>query len=370
MNLIITENPAEMEKIGREIVNEKKNIYSEKILGNIFNTVRQAMPSESEEKIESVAYITIYDYWMYGVSTDEWFYYGFSKRMHADKSSYMTNRWRAIYIDHINKPEDKYILENKYESYKRFGEFYRRDVIEIRSDEDYGVFEKFVKKHPSFIVKPGGLALSIGVYKVEEKDYTNVKDLFEKILADNKKCTDKYKWSYSSGVVIEELIVQDERMTALHPYSINSVRITTVRIGDTVHIVHPWLKVGANGNFVVCAALGSFDACIDPETGVVETDGWLESRKTFKKHPDTGITIPGFQVPEWQQAIALVKKLALSLDTIRYVGWDMVLTPDGWCVMEGNVYGDFMWQLCYDRGMRSEFEELIGWRSAKKFWWE
>ena len=370
MNLTITENPAEMERIGREIVAEKKDIYTDKVFGGIAGTVRQALPQEMKEKAESIAYITIYDYWTYGVATDEWFYYGFSGRTHEDKNSYMTNRWRSIYIDHLNKREDKYILENKYEAYKRFREYYRRDVIEIRGDSDFGVFEAFVGKHPSFVVKPGGLALGIGVYKVEEGDYTDIRELFQRILADNRKCAGQYKWSYSEGVVLEELIRQDERMAAFHPYSINSVRITTVRIGDKVHLVHPWLKVGVNGMFVVCASLGSFDAGIDPETGIVNTEGWLETRKTYHTHPNSGITIPGFQVPEWPAAVELVTKLALSLDTLHYAGWDMVLSKDGWCVMEGNVYGDFMWQLCYDRGMKAEFEELIGWKSEKQFWWE
>ena len=370
MKLIVTENPTEMELYGKNIVDEKKDIYSRNVLNTIFHIVRQSMPLATEERIQSIVYRTIYDYWMYGVSTDEWLYFGFEGRTHEDKLSFMTNRWKSQYIDHLNKKEDRYILENKYEAFKRLRSYFRRDVIEIEDENEYPSFEMFVQKHPSFIVKPGGLALSIGVYKVDEGSYESLQTLFDKIIDDNRKCTSNYPWSYSNGVVLEELIRQDKAMSALHPYSVNSVRITTVRVDDVVHIVHPWLKVGTHKNFVVCAALGTFVACINAETGIVETDAWLESRKTYSVHPDTHIAIRGFQIPKWDEAMALAKELAMSLDTLNYVGWDLVLTPDGWCVMEGNVYGDFMWQLCYDRGMRSEFEDLISWKSDKTFWWE
>ena len=53
-----------------------------------------------------------------------------------------------------------------------------------------------------------------------------------------------------------------------------------------------------------------------------------------------------------------------------YVGWDLVLTPDGWCVMEGNYSGEFTFQLINGRGYKKEFEELIDWKYEKTFWWE
>ena len=65
-----------------------------------------------------------------------------------------------------------------------------------------------------------------------------------------------------------------------------------------------------------------------------------------------------------------VTALACFYLQIPDVGWDMVLTTNGWCIMEGNIYGDFMWQLFYDKGMRADFERLIGWKTNKQYWWE
>ena len=58
-----------------------------------------------------------------------------------------------------------------------------------------------------------------------------------------------------------------------------------------------------------------------------------------------------------------------ELSTYGYVGWDLVLTPQGWCVMEGNYSGEFIFQMINGRGYKKEFEELIGWKYEKEFWW-
>jgi len=46
----------------------------------------------------------------------------------------------------------------------------------------------------------------------------------------------------------------------------------------------------------------------------------------------------------------------------------MVLTPNGWCVMEANPEGEFLGQLYHKRGMKKEFEKIIGWKPEKEFW--
>lgn len=369
MEIEITNDKNRMEEIGKQLFHEKEKIYTPKMVNYLRNAIMHAKGELSETEYQSLFYRSIYDYWVYGINVDEEFYYDFLNKEHEEKSTYMTNRWRIEYIDHLNKKEDKYILENKYEAYKRFSKYFKRDVVEINGPEDYGLFQEFVKNHPSFVVKPGGLALGIGVYKVDKDDYTNIQDLFRKILEDNNKSVDDYAWSYSKGVVLEEIIQQEETMASLHPYSINGVRITTVKLGDEIHVVHPWLKIGANQGFVTSAAFGTMDAGIDPETGIVDSEGYLESRQSHRIHPNTNVEILGFQVPRWEEAVSLAKELAMQLDTLHYVGWDLALTPNGWCLMEGNIYGDFMWQLYYDKGMKAEFEELIRWKSDKKFWW-
>lgn len=53
-------------------------------------------------------------------------------------------------------------------------------------------------------------------------------------------------------------------------------------------------------------------------------------------HPDSGILFKSIQVPFLQQAIELVKSAARSIPAIRWIGWDLAITPQGAVLIEGN----------------------------------
>ncbi len=172
-------------------------------------------------------------------------------------------------------------------------------------------------------------------------------------------------------MVIEELIIQDESLAALHRESVNCIRVTAVRgKNGKITIYHPWIKAGIGGSFVATAAQEGFVAEIDPGTGVVITDGYQETGDIYEVHPDTGIRIKGFQIPRWNELCDFVEEIMKKMPGYGYIGWDLVLTPNGWCVMEGNYSGEFMYQLINGHGYKRDFEELIGWKYDKDFWWE
>ena len=111
------------------------------------------------------------------------------------------------------------------------------------------------------------------------------------------------------------------------------------------------------------------DDGIDPETGIVETPGTKENGEKWIKHPNTHIDILGFKIPEWDALVPFAIKCAEKMPQMSYIGWDFALSKNGWCIMEGNYSGDFMWQVYYGKGMKKEFEDLIGWKLEKDFWW-
>ena len=321
---------------------------------------------------EEVFYKAIYDYWAYGFAPGEQAQYRLLDKSHEEKMTYISMNGKFAYLSRLNKKADMHILEDKYEAYQLLRPYYKRDAIKIESDDDYDVFLDFIEKHPEFVAKPVGLYCAIGVRKEKLADYPDAKALFNSLLNSlGEYETTTNRWSKRHAVVLEELIVQDKDFAAIHPLSVNGVRITTVRIGDTVHIYYPWLKVGVTDNVVASAAQGGFDAGIDAVTGVLDTDGFLEDGSAIEYHPTTNVKIKGFQIPKWIEAISMAKEVAMSLPrTINYVGWDFVLTPKGWIVMEGNFYGDPMWQMYYQKGMKDDFEKLINWKPENKFWWK
>ncbi len=370
-----TDDILEMIQIGRRIAEDKKDLYTPMMMEKMMHGVESHIPDASLEEKEQMVYRAIYDWWAFGANVDEEFYLHFNEKTAIEKDEYLVDSLRLKYIDHLNSGGGKAIkqlLQDKYLLYKKLKPYFKRDIIEIgNGSNDYEVFTQFVSKHKTFVVKPSDYYGGIGIHKASMEQYGNdLRNAFENIINEGLDIKKKHP-SRDHQIVLEELIIQDESMAVLHKESVNAIRATAVKGKDgKIHIYHPWIKVGMNGTFVASAVLNGYDAEIDTNTGIVISDGYQESGKRFVTHPDSGIQMKGFQIPRWDEMIKLVHELMDQLPEYGYIGWDLVLTRDGWVVMEGNYNGDFMFQLINGRGYRREFEELIGWKLNKEYWWQ
>ena len=380
--LKITEDPAEIVELGKRLAEEitinigghVRQFYTPLMLSKMLEEIAHYAPETTIEEREQLRWKFIYDYWVYGCTVDEEFYLHLKDKNDAEKREYMVRRFRHLYVRHLNMaagPERIEKLEDKYRAYKMLKPYYKREVIEVRSMEDLPVFEDFARKFNVFVVKPADYSFGIGVHKFHMDEFAgDYAAALQSILNEGKAINEKHP-SKTTRMVLEELINQDESLAVLHRNSVNGIRATAVRGKDgKIHIYHPWIKAGVGGTFVASAALDGFDAEIDSKTGVVITDGYQESGNVYKVHPDSGITIKGFQIPKWDELVQFVDEIMNAIPDYGYVGWDLVLTPDGWCVMEGNYSGEFTFQLINGRGYKKEFEELIDWKYEKTFWWE
>jgi len=137
------------------------------------------------------------------------------------------------------------------------------------------------------------------------------------------------------------------------------LRVTTVLVKGKVHFFYPCFRMMCGDGSSQRGEMYSIDALVDAENGVLTTDG-ISGLGTTERHPVSGIMIKGQQMPEWDKLREMLKKAALMLPTIRYIGWDVTHTDKGWCIIEGNTDGEFFAQMCVGHGVRREFEDLIG----------
>lgn len=368
----ITNDTNEMIEIGKKIFEKQKEYYSnEKRLRSVTDIIDLHMPDATKEEKDAVFFRSLYNYWVYGNNIKEEFYFNFADKTHDQKKEYLTYRNRFDYMRHLNSEANRHYLDNKWEAYELMKPYYKRDAILIKEDADFDEFVAFVEKHTEFVVKPIGMSAGRGVHK-ESAEGVDKKELFNKLLGERNELAAKYHYGDMSAMMLEEVVDQDEEMAALHPASLQSIRLVTIRVGDKVHAWYPRIDIGRGGSFLINAAAGSIMALIDPETGVIVGKGVPESGELFEVHPDTGVRIEGFQIPKWDELIEMATDLMLNvMPDICYVGWDMALSKKGWCVVEGNWAGEFVGdQLGYERGLRKEFEELIGWKPNKTYWWE
>jgi len=359
-------------QLGRKVVQDNPDFYSDKVREEILGSLKRKTGITDPKELEELFYHSIYCYWANGAITDEFYYYSFAKKTDEEIREFITTREKLMYVKYLDSKDDLYILNDKYETYKKLPQYYKRDVICIYSEDDYPVFRQFVEDHPEFVVKPKNLGRARGVHYASVKGFSEeqIRAFFSNLLSEGMENGKKYKESIDNSVVLEELIEEVPAMAQLHPGSVNALRITTVLVGDEVHVWRPWIKTGRGDNFVTAAFVGSPCAGIDVDTGTIVTHGRTENGEDFEKHPDSGVPFIGFQIPQWDKLIAMVKEMARQLPTLRYIGWDMVLSKRGWCVMEANDKAEFVHQFIWETPMKEEFENLIKWKLPEGFWWQ
>ena len=376
MKLYASEDEAYQISTGYEIVAAYPELYNPWTIQDIKHKLDLCAQSRPDiaggRSIEEIFAIATYDYWQYGIGPTEEFYHEQLGASHEKKRQYITFRERFNYIDYLNKEEDMHLLRNKWHAYQLLKDAYRREVLLLESEQDFPVFETFCHRHSSFVVKPVGLGMSMGVHKVEVGD-ADLHTLFNQLFAETEAINSHFKSAIRGGMLVEEVIEQGEEMAVLHPASVNSVRMHTINLGDgDIRLWYPFIRIGVGGNFISSASTGGIIACINVGTGVVETTGFDKLAKTTDVHPDTHITIKGIKIPRWRQLCDKAFELSERLPTLRYIGWDFAYDKDGeWIVMEGNENGEISSpQIIFHRGMREEFEQLIGYKPAKEYWWQ
>ncbi len=372
MNLITTDDPVQQIAAGREIYEARQSVYNKDVMDKMYGAIRKLKKHTPPHLSEhDVFYLSVYNYWRYGFVIKELYRLHLFDMPHSEKMTYISNMDKLNYTGHLNRKEDVHLLSNKYETWQILKDLYGRDLIYVSAETGHDEFRDFMKKHSEFVIKPVGLATSIGVRKCSLQEYGgDPQAALSSILQETEEVTRHYRWSYGSGIVVEEVIRQGEELGRLHPASVNSVRITTLRTDDGIHMFCPVVRIGLHNEFLCAGSVGSIVAGINTRTGITETDGYTEEGDHFVVHPDTGITIRGIAVPKWEELLRMAEEIALKFENLGYIGWDFVYTEDGkWIVLEGNENGGFIGQLAWQRGLFKEFTDLIKWKSPKKYWW-
>ena len=143
----------------------------------------------------------------------------------------------------------------------------------------------------------------------------------------------------SSPFVVEEKIQQGEEMSLLHPQSINSVRVATMRVNGCVHILAATLRIGCGNAVTDNAGTGGIYASINIETGKLDTTALNYIGESYDYHPDTNVKIMGFQIPYWKDALNLIDRISASVSGATLVAWDIAYSDKGWILVEANDNG-------------------------------
>ncbi len=237
--------------------------------------------------------------------------------------------------ERYNPKADVHIVGNKYECYERFKEYYGRECMLVSDPSAIGKeFEDFCARKKKVIIKPLRKDSGVGV------------EIF--ILGESK--IPDYPF------IAEEIIKQSDALAKFHPTSVNTLRLNTVRCKDSIVVWQCILRYGRSGNMVDNAHFGGCFSVID-DNGYAIAAGDVKRHK-YAVHPDSGVPLTGFKVPEWDKACELVKHLATKVGGLRYIGWDLAHTDNGWIVVEANTQPGILSPAVTGKGIAKEFYDL------------
>lgn len=360
--LMQVERESEKEKTQKMILYNFKNKLKVSPLGVYLNKVRRfkrdSTPKDAIKAMERFGYSQLPEtekkkmyadmkhcHRKYGFSYYGYFRYRLMEKSEEERNEYVSDFEHVQLCEAFNRPENQVIFDDKSRTAEVFRNFFKREFLVVESIKDVDKLSDFLTRYKRAVVKPIGGAGGKGV-KLVSVEGESAQSVAEKILHD-------YCGKLSRGAIVEEVIIQDERMSKLHPESVNTIRVPAFRLDDRTIIFHPFLRVGKGDSFVDNASSGGVYCPIDADTGVVilaaDKDG-----KHYQLHPETNQQLVGYTIPEWEKAKEFVNKLVEVVPTNRYTGWDIALSKNGWVLVEANAHGQWSVQIALGKGFKRE----------------
>ena len=276
---------------------------------------------------------------------------------HRQRAGVLTRGKNNRYVRALNKREDMRYFSEKTEFLKAFAPYIGRRWLDLR-EADAAQLEEMLTQLGVVLVKPQDATHGDGVEKIYDTDVQDYQALLERLRG-------------SGQTLCEEVICQHPDLDELWSGCINTVRLVTIYKDGVGHIVASFLRVGSGEKPVDNFNSGGMVTPLDPQTGVALCRAVNKAGVLFEGHPITGTVFEGFQVPLWEQVTQLVKEAAGVIPGVRYVGWDVAVTPTGPVLVEGNQYpGHDIYglpgQSADQMAVLSNFEKVISLRELKK----
>ena len=163
---------------------------------------------------------------------------------------------------------------------------------------------------------------------------------------------------YKQDFLIQDWVRQHPRMAALNPTSVNTIRVLSYRSGMEVLIIYSVVRIGRNGSVVDNQCAGGISTTID-KGGRLGKEAFGGFSNDNIEMTDTGIVLDGYELPSYDKAIEMVKRLHLKLPFFNLIGWDVAIQEDGEPVLiEFNVNPGLS-QSAFKSGMGEYTERII-----------
>jgi len=239
---------------------------------------------------------------------------------HRERKTFLTRPQAHELVLRFNDRSHAHLFTNKIEFNRRFAPYIGREWLDVReaSADD---LRAFLARHPhAFLKDPENLG-GYGLEPIRAEDVDDYEALRERLLE-------------RKQFLLEEFVAQHPELDRLAPRSVNTLRIITFFDGERSHVLAHAFKMG-NGAELDNFGQGGIQTTVY-EDGLLPYGAFDKEGNKFLVHPLTGVSIVGFRVPYYAEAIDLALAMSTVVPEVPYVGWDIAITPTGPIVIEGN----------------------------------
>lgn len=273
---------------------------------------------------------------LWEVKKDEWkYYYGSNYR------SYQRARLRRKVqpSEYTIVFDDKSICESLC---REIGVNMPHTLGVIRAGENYEwSIETFFNNSESNVlfVKPLRGAAGRGIVLAKRSNH----NIF--ILSKKEVVPIKY-FNLLEDCIVQEVIKQDNRMSAMSKSSVNTIRVVTMYTeGGEVIILGATMRCGVGESYVDNWTAGGIAVGINHKTGELKKNGYNKNGKRFTEHPTSRVVFDAFIIPEWKRIIDVAVKVQKAFPFYRILGMDIALEEKkGPVLIEVNDNTDLLFQ--------------------------
>ena len=240
-----------------------------------------------------------------------------------ERGTYVTRGENNKIVSALNDKAYWYIFQDKIIFNEYFSEFLHREWLDLRKCS-FEEFKTFASSREKFVAKPIDGICGEGIEIIHINAETDFEELFKKLKDSNLN-------------LIDSFVTQHSELARIYPKSLNTVRMVTILKNGKAIPVFAGLRMG-NGKFVDNLSGGGVAATIDINTGIIDNKAFDFYGNEYSCHPMTKEPIEGFQIPHFDMALEIVKKAALVVPQVGYIGWDVAISEDDVCLIEANEY--------------------------------
>lgn len=259
------------------------------------------------------------------------------------KERYVSKRSSCFYPWQGNKVQFVPIFDNKYifkTMVQGFGLPQPKYVTSIGKDYEIKTFEQFkdflFANTSNLIFKPIDGSGGRGIVVISCRN-GNIYIL-------DKVCTAGDLWGRiregKYPYIVEECVNQDEEISHIYPWSLNTLRIITIKTQDNEwHIIRTIMRIGQNKCQVDNTGAGGITIEMDTNGKSYYAYDWSKM-KEISSHPDTGMMLSDITIKQYAEASVLAMEASRKFGFMGSIGWDIGLSTNGPVLIEGNIFYD------------------------------